>query len=315
MKKVSLVVPCYNEAGTIPALVMRIDQALSEIAQRKSVEFEVVFVDDGSSDATAERIQNEPMVWPKKIVVLSRNFGKEPALTAGIDVAVGDAVIIMDADLQHPPELIPQLIEHWLHGADIVYFFKRSRQSERIGKNTSASLFYKMINFGARVRIPENSGDFRILDRKAVEVLKQMPERERFMKGMYAWIGFNQLGLPFDVPKHYRDGESRFTFTRLFGLAVDGMTSFSTAPIRLISIFGFFVSLISLVYLLWIVGEWLILGSPFTGFATIVVLVVFFGGTQLICIGIIGEYIGKTLLEAKQRPRYVVSHTIDKTNE
>ncbi len=311
MKVVSLVIPCYNEAETIAALAERLSSSLSEANEHLSVSFELIFVDDGSSDNTFESIRKLDFQWPCRLIVLSRNFGKEPALTAGIDAAMGDAVILMDADLQHPPERISDLIKHWQDGAEVVYFYKRDRKNEGVGKNAGAALFFQMINFGARIKIPPNAGDFRLLDRRALDALRRMPERERFLKGMYAWIGFNQLGLPLDIPERHENGKTRFTFTKLFGLAVDGLTSFSTAPIRLISVFGFVVSIVSVIYLMWIIGEWFIFGGPFSGFATIVVLVVFFGGAQLVCLGIIGEYIGKALLEGKQRPHYLVRHSYD----
>lgn len=307
--KISIIVPCFNEEGTIGALVGRLRLVLQDF-RNQYLSFEVVFVDDGSTDRTAAAIRDVRLPSPSRLIALSRNFGKEAAVTAGLDVADGDAVIIMDADLQHPPERIPDLIERWREGVDVVYFYKRSRRNEGLAKSATARLFYRLINFGSQIEIPENAGDFRLLDRRAADILREMPERARFMKGMYAWVGFNQSGIPLDVDGRHDASATRFTPIMLFGLAMDGLTAFTTAPIRMISLLGTAVSLIGILYLIWIVGEWLTIGSPFSGFATIVVLVVFFGGLQLVCLGIIGEYIGKTLLEAKRRPAYVVRDNI-----
>ena len=310
MSLISLVLPCYNEASVLDSLATRLDEVLPTIADSQNVSFELIFVDDGSRDTTSDSLKLLTFRWPARLLILSRNFGKEAALTAGLDAAQGDAVVFMDADLQHPPERISELIETWRQGHDVVYFYKRDRSGEGGGKSRGAQLFYWLINLGARAKIPENAGDFRLLDRTVVDALQRLPERERFLKGLYAWVGFRQVGLPFDVEERQGDGVSSFTLFRLFELALDGMTSFTIAPIRLISLFGMFVSALSLLYLLWIIGERILFGSPFTGFASIVVLVVFFGGVQLLCLGIIGEYVGKALLESKQRPTYLLRESI-----
>ncbi|WP_226629908.1 glycosyltransferase family 2 protein [Alloyangia pacifica] len=311
MERITLILPCYNEAAGLGALAERLSQVLPGIAQSARVAFELVFIDDGSRDSTCAILQELCFAWPSRLLVLSRNFGKEAALTAGMDAATGDAVIFMDADLQHPPELIEPLIENWRQGHEVVYFYKSSRQGEGSGRRGGARLFYWLINFGTRFDISTNAGDFRLLDRKVVDSLRRLPERERFLKGLYAWVGYDQIGLPYEVAERHDGGPTRFTSARLFGLAIDGLTSFSVAPIRLISLFGFSVCALSFLYLIWIIGERLIVGSPFSGFATIVVLVVFFGGVQLVCLGIIGEYVGKALLEAKQRPTYIVKEQVE----
>lgn len=310
MTLISLVLPCYNEASILDNLSERLNKVLPEIATTLDVSFELIFVDDGSRDKTDDGLKSLAFHWPARLLVLSRNFGKEAALTAGLDAAQGDAVIFMDADLQHPPELISDLITTWRQDHDVVYFYKRDRASEGKGRSRSAGLFYWLINLGARTPIPQNAGDFRLLDRTVVDALRRLPERERFLKGLYAWVGFRQIGLPFDIDERHGDGESSFTSFRLFELALDGLTSFTVAPIRLISLFGMFVSTASVFYLLWILGERVFFGSPFSGFASIVVLVVFFGGMQLLCLGMIGEYVGKALLEAKQRPTYLLRETV-----
>lgn len=311
MSLISLVLPCYNEASTLSNLSERLNKVLPEIATNLDVSFELIFVDDGSKDATDEGLKSLAFRWPARLLVLSRNFGKEAALTAGLDAAQGDAVIFMDADLQHPPERISDLITTWRQDHDVVYFYKRDRVGEGQGRSRGARLFYWLINLGTRTPIPQNAGDFRLLDRTVVDALRRLPERERFLKGLYAWVGFRQTGLPFDIDERQGDGVSSFTSFRLFELALDGLTSFTVAPIRLISLFGIFVSTLSLFYLLWILGEWIFFGSPFAGFASIVVLVVFFGGMQLLCLGLIGEYVGKALLESKQRPTYLLRETVN----
>lgn len=311
MDRISLVLPCFNEEKGVQALADRLGRVLQGVADRFGVEFDLVFVDDGSVDATVPMLRELEPPWPAQIIVLSRNFGKEAALTAGLDVAEGDAVIFMDSDLQHPPEKVEELIARWRDGFEVVYFYKRNRIEEGLSRRIFARLFYWLVNFGSRVSIPENAGDFRLMDRKVVHALRALPERARFLKGLYSWIGYRQVGIPYDAAGRHDGGKSRFSPIRIFSLAMDGLTSFSIAPIRMISIFGLLISLMSAVYLTWIVAERLILGSPFSGFASIVVLVVFFGGMQLLCLGILGEYIGKTLVEAKRRPTYIVRDRFD----
>ncbi len=309
MSLISIVVPCYNEASVIEHFVARLSAVTQDAANRFSVSFEIVFVDDGSGDGTSERLREVNLPADSRAIVFSRNFGKEAALTAGLDMAAGEAVILMDADLQHPPERIFDLIEHWHSGYDVVYFYKSNRADEGRGRGTISKVFYGLVNFGARFKIPPDAGDFRLMDRRVVDAIRQLPERERFMKGLYGWVGFKQIGLPFDVPNRHGDQGSRFPSSRLFALALDGVTSFSIAPVRLISLFGFLILGLSLIYMAWLILERLLIGSPFSGFTSIVVLITFFGGVQLVCLGIIGEYVGKSLLEAKRRPSYIVRET------
>lgn len=310
MSLISLIVPCYNEASVIEQFVERLAAELPAVSARFGVRFELIFVDDGSRDGTGDLLRRVDHGWPARLLVLSRNFGKEAALTAGLDAASGDAVILMDADLQHPPERIVDLIGHWREGFDVVYFFKRTRDAEGKSRDLGSRLFYWLVNLGGRFDIPANAGDFRLMDRVVVEALRQLPERERFLKGLYGWVGFRQKGLPFDVPERHGEPGTRFSRSRLFGLALDGLTSFSIAPIRLISLFGFAISGLSMLYMIWVIIERLYFGSPFSGFASITVLITFFGGIQLVCLGIIGEYVGKTLLEAKRRPTYVLRENV-----
>lgn len=310
MDVLTLIVPCYNEANAIAHFVERLSACLPEVSKRFGVTFQTIFVDDGSRDGTGDILGEMEFEWPSKLLVLSRNFGKEAALTAGLEAATGDAVILMDADLQHPPERIADLVEHWRNGSDVVYFFKRERDGEGIGKQVGSRLYYWLVNLGGRFTIPPNAGDFRLMDRKVVDALRRLPERERLMKGLFGWVGFQQKGLPFDVPDRHGNAGSRFSSARLIGLALDGLTSFSIVPIRLIAIFGFAISALSVLYMLYVIAERIFLGSPFSGFASIIVLISFFGGVQLVCLGIIGEYVGKTLVEAKQRPNYILRENV-----
>lgn len=312
--RVGIIIPLFNESDVLPLLAERLHKVLPGICERQSVTFELFFVDDGSSDQSVSRLSDQSFDFPANVTVLSRNFGKESALSAGLDEASRagvDAAVLMDADLQHPPELIENLIVEWRAGHELVYFFKQSRENEGSGKSLGSWLFYRLTNYGARFEIPADAGDFRLIDAKALNALCSLPERERFLKGLYAWIGYRQKGLPFEAPERVGGGGTKFGMARLLLLAIDGLTSFSIVPIRLLSLTGLLISLLSVFYILWIVGEYLIMGSPFSGFASIVVLITFFGGYQIFFIGLIGEYVGKSLTEAKQRPVYLVRDKID----
>lgn len=302
-RTVSIVIPCYNEAHAIEPLAGRLAAVLPGIAAAEDVAFRLIFVDDGSRDGTIEALGRAVFPCPAERLVLSRNFGNEAAMTAGLEAAGGDAVVLMDADRQHPPERLADLIGHWKAGHDVVYFYKGDRRDEGLGRSLFARAFYWTLNQGSRVRIPENAGDFRLMDRAVVEALCRLPERERFMKGLYAWVGFRQLGLPINFPEERAGGGgSRFSVLRMTELVLDGITSFTIAPIRAISLFGIAVAALSFLYMIWIVTERLILGGPFSGFASLAVMLAFFGGVQLLCIGLVGEYVGRALLEATGGP-------------
>lgn len=307
MTDITIVIPCYNEAAVLPTLATRLREALPLMEERLNVRFRLLFVDDGSRDDTVLGLETLDLGdIPAEMLLLSRNFGKEAALTAGIEAASGDALVLMDADLQHPPERIGDLIEEWRNGHDVVYYFKRDRKSEGIGRSLGARIFYWLTNAGTRLEIPSDAGDFRLLDADVAEALRQLPERERFLKGLYAWVGFRQKGLPYDAEERQGGDASRFNAALLTGLAIDGLTSFSVMPIRIMSLTGLVIAGFSALYVLWIVIERLIFGTVPDGFASIVVLTTFFGGLQMLCLGLIGEYIGKTLMEAKRRPNYVI---------
>lgn len=298
--ELSIVVPLYNEEPNIDYLFERILSVLAGMP----ITYEIVCVNDGSKDNTLncliEHHHHNPAI---KVVNLSRNFGKEVALTAGIDHTIGAAVVPIDADLQDPPELIKELVAKWREGYDVVY---ATRQSRRDGwlKNSTAEAFYQVIGRMTNISIPPNTGDFRLLDRRVVEALKQMPERTRFMKGLFAWVGFKQTSVLFDRPKSLRP--SSWNYWRLWNFAIDGITSFSFLPLKIWSYVGFTISLVSFLYATFLFIRTLIFGIDLPGYASIMVAILFLGGIQLLTLGIIGEYLGRVYEEVKGRPLYLV---------
>lgn len=297
---ISCVIPAYNEQANIAAFIQQLYQQLQQLTNH----FEIIIVDDGSKDDTVEIIKH--LALPSlKLIVFSRNFGKEIALTAGLEHSSGDVVILIDADFQHPIAVIPFFLKYWADDYDMVYGIRDSRQNESLLKKTFANLFYKLMAKITRVNIPANAGDFRLLDKKIVETLKKFPERSRFMKGLYAWVGFKQIGIPFTV--HDRAaGKSSWRFTRLTELAITGITSFSHIPLRVWGVIGLGISTFAFIYATFIILQTLILGVQIPGFASIVVAIMFLGGIQLLSIGILGEYIGQIFNEVKKRPIYII---------
>lgn len=307
MQSISLVIPCYNESRGIDALVSALNGDLKSLEQSNDVQFDLVFVDDGSHDGTFDQLRQSEINFDYQLVSLSRNFGKEAALTAGLEYVNSDAAILFDADLQHPISLIEHMIQHWRSGQEVVYTYKQDRSDESAKRQLLAKAFYGVVNFGSRVEIPMNAGDFRLLDRKVIDAILKLPESQRFMKGLYAWVGFKQFGIPMEIDER-ADGEaSKFSSLKLIGLALDGITSFSIAPIRMMSLVGMGAAGLSVLYMFWILFVWFFLETPFSGFASIAVLISFFGGLQLLTIGLIGEYVSKTLIESKNRPAFLVS--------
>jgi glycosyltransferase involved in cell wall biosynthesis len=301
----SVVVPMRNEAGNIDAFFHRLLPALDRLGSA----FEVVCVDDGSTDTTWGSLlvwrAREPAV---RLVSLSRNFGKEIALTAGLDAARGEAVVLIDADLQHPPELIETFVAKWRAGYEMVYAQRRDRRTDGMLRRHAARVFYWAFGRIADVDMPDGAGDFRLLDRKVVDALKAMPERARFMKGLYAWVGFRHTGVPFDPdPRH--EGRSAFGLARLVRFAVDGLVSFSTAPLTACAYLGAMIALPAVLMGLYFAFRTLILGVDVPGYASIIVAVMVLGGVQLLSLGVIGAYIGRLYEEAKQRPLYIVRQT------
>jgi len=303
---VSVVVPVYNESEVLPETFSRLHAVLSEAG----LPFEIVFVDDGSTDGSREILESLQAGHSQIVVVLlSRNFGKEYALTAGLDFARGDAVIMLDADLQDPPELIPQMLERWRAGADVVTMRRVRREGETMAKRSSAWLFYRLLNRISDVDIPPDTGDFRLLSARAVRAIAQMPERVRYMKGIFAWIGFEQAEIPYERSSRAA-GQTKWGYLRLFRLALDGITAFSTVPLRLASYVGFITALLAFGYGAWTVIKTLVFGDPVAGFPTLMTSILFLGGIQLMAIGLLGEYLGRLFTESKQRPLYLVSRVL-----
>tara|TARA_B100001173_G_scaffold306017_1_gene312240 strand:+ start:244 stop:1209 length:966 start_codon:yes stop_codon:yes gene_type:complete len=310
---IAILIPVFNEEKSIVELTNELEKACVLISNTHKVNFRIIFVDDGSSDSSVERIiQLKDHQLPIQLISLSRNFGKEAAISAGLEAGKDDsAILIMDADLQHPPALIQKLIGEYMNkNVDMVYAFKQSRKTEGLLSRLMSKIFYNLINTNSRFDIPKDAGDFRILSKKVVRSILNLPENERFMKGLYAWVGFKVKGVPYS-PKKRAHGVSFFSIWKLLFLAIDGITSFSIAPLRMMSMFGLGIAILSTLYFLFIIFERLFLNTSIPGLASIFVLVSFFGGVQLICLGIIGEYIGKILLEAKKRPSYVIDKDVE----
>ncbi|MBK9443526.1 MAG: glycosyltransferase family 2 protein [Comamonadaceae bacterium] len=299
---ISCVVPAFNEARTLAALVAEILETLGSL----STKLELIIVDDGSRDNTAAIMRQVCADHPEVVYLkLSRNFGKEPALTAGIEAARGDVLVLMDGDGQHPVSLVPDMLAKWRDGADVVFAVRRTRDDQSGLQIRLTSWFYKLVNLGNRVKIPANAGDFRLMDRKVVDALVRLTERNRFMKGLYAWVGFNSTAIDYE-PRPRADGKSNFGLRGSLALAFTGILAFSIAPLRALTITGFMLSALALGYGIWVVGEYFITGIAVPGYATIVVGMMFFSGIQLLSIGILAEYVGRIYEEVKQRPNYLV---------
>ncbi|MDB2384726.1 glycosyltransferase family 2 protein [Endozoicomonas sp.] len=301
----SCVVPVFNEGEVISTFI----PALVEQLKAVTGQFEVIVVDDGSSDNTIELVKpfcSDPSV---KLIGLSRNFGKEAALTAGIDACKGDAVILIDADFQHPLEMIPVFLNYWEKGYDMVYGVRKDRKDESLLKKKGAHFFYRIMGFSTGVEVPAHAGDFRLMSRNVVEALKKLPERGRFMKGIYAWVGYKSIGVPFEVQERAA-GESGWGYRKLTSLALSGITSFTSIPLRLVGGIGLLISLASVLYASFIIFRTLFLGSELSGWPTIVTAITFIGGIQLLSLGVLGEYIAGIFNEVKQRPTYLVDQTV-----
>ncbi len=300
--ELSIVIPVKDEGGNVPVLVERLRPVLDSVTGA----WEVVFVDDGSREDTQAAIRRAHESEPRcHAVFLSRNFGKEIAIAAGFDHARGKAVIVMDADLQHPPELIPDFVRLWREGYAMVYGQRVDRGTDGPLRRTFTRVFYRLFDAFGETPLPDGAGDFRLLDRKAVDALRAMGERARFSKGLYAWIGFRQIGIPFS-PAPRAEGASKFTTRKLFRFAADGITSFSTVPLRLWTYVGAVVSLCAFLFTVYLILSILIYGVDIPGYASLMVSVMFFSGVQLISLGVIGEYIGRIFAEVKRRPLYIV---------
>jgi glycosyltransferase involved in cell wall biosynthesis len=306
--RLSVVVPVKNEEDGILPFIERVGSILDNVAADGG--WEILFVDDGSTDATLAAIVAANLSDARvRGLSLSRNFGKEAALTAGLDHARGAAVIPMDVDMQDPPEVLPEMVAKWRAGHEMVFGIRRSRAEDSFAKRVTAGLFYRAHNMVSADKIPENAGDFRLMDRKIVDVIRAMPERNRFMKGLFAWAGFRQASVEYDRAER-ETGTTKFNYWKLWTLALDGITSASTVPLRIWSYIGAIVALFAMGYAGLIAVQTIIFGNSVPGYASIMTSVLFLGGVQLISLGVLGEYVGRILTETKQRPLYVVRDTV-----
>jgi glycosyltransferase involved in cell wall biosynthesis len=305
---ISIVVPVKDEENGIRPFVEGVSEVLDQIDRKGN--WEILFVDDGSTDETIAAIAAAHFHDARvRALSLSRNFGKEAAITAGLEAARGGIVVILDADLQHPPALIADMLARWREGADVVYAVREDRSDETFVKRFGTDLFYRLLNAADRFKVPEGAGDFRLMDRTAVDALLMLPERRRFMKGLYAWIGFNAVALPY-VPDARVHGRTHFSIKRLVSLSLDGLTSFTTWPLRIVTAVGAAMALFGFAYGGFITVDYLLNGNKVSGWTTIVVTMMFFFGMQMLFTGIIGEYIGRIFEEVKQRPVYVVKREL-----
>ncbi len=302
LPNISIVCPCYNEEDVIDIFFEKIN----ELIKKTTLNYELIFVNDGSRDKTLQKLLDLKKSNKQiKIINLSRNFGKEAALTAGFDKALGDAIIPIDADLQDPPELIFKLLDKWQEGYDVVLAKRTDRSSDSFFKSFSAKLFYRFNNKISDIKIPEDVGDFRLISKKVLEALKRLPENQRFMKGLFAWVGFKTTTVTYKREER-KEGKSKFNIWKLWNFALDGITSFSTLPLRAWLYLGTTISFLSLIYGSLIVIKTLFLGIDVPGYASIITAILFLGGVQLIGIGVLGEYIGRIYLESKNRPIYII---------
>ncbi len=303
MKKISILIPCYNEEQSLPLLY---PELVKLIDANPDYEWELMFVNDGSKDNTLTVLQQLRQQDSRvNYVDLSRNFGKEAAMLAGFDHVTGDCMVIIDADLQHPPTLIPEMIKWWEQGYDDVYAKRKSRGKESWLRKRLSLQFYKILQRSSRFEVLQNVGDFRLLDRCCINALKQLRESERYTKGMYSWIGFKKKEIEFEQGDRIA-GESSWNYRQLFSFAIDGITSFTNAPLRISTVVGFVVSLCAFLYMIYVFFKAVIFGDPVQGYPTLVILILFLGGIQLLSLGIIGEYIGRIYNETKNRPDYIV---------
>lgn len=299
---ISIVCPCFNEGAVIAEFVRRLQKVLGDSVG----EYELLCINDGSTDDTLEQLLSlRGGALALRVLDLSRRFGKEAAISAGLDHADGDAVVVIDADLQDPPELIPRMVERWRAGVPVVLAHRADRQTDLMRKRTLARWFYRLHNRIADTRIPEDVGDYRLMDRQVVKAVRQLPERQRFMKGLFAWVGFEVEVLDY-VREPRSAGSSKFNWWRLWNFGLEGITGFSTAPLRVWTYIGLALSLLAFIYGTYTVVKTLLYGVDVPGYASLLTVVLFLGGIQLISLGVIGEYLGRVYLETKQRPLYIV---------
>jgi len=307
---ISIILPCYNEEDNLNELHSRLSDVMEAIGEP----YEIIFVDDGSTDNTLDKLIDICKTDKQyRIFQFSRNFGHQQAISAGLDHAQGDAVIMMDTDLQHPPELIPALIEKWKEGYEIVYTIRNDPPGTSLFKKMTAKIFYKLINTLANINIPENSADFRLLDKKVVEQLRLIKEKPKFFRGLIGWVGFNKCAVYYDAsPRHA--GKSKYTVWKMIKFAYDGITSFSAFPLHIATALGVMVSFISFLYAVYAIYARLFTNQTLPGWTSVLVAVLFLGGVQLLSLGLIGGYLGKAYEELKQRPSYIIRDIIDQAS-
>ena len=305
LRSLSCVVPCYNEAANLELLLPLLRAQLARLAPQ----WEIILVDDGSTDATAQRMTEWTRTPGVRALLLSRNFGKEAALCAGLEAAHGDAVVMLDSDMQHPPALLETFVRHWSAGADVVYAVRAHRDDESTFKRVGTEWFYNLINRGERFRMPPGAGDFRLMDRCVVDALMRLPERNRFMKGLYAWVGFESVAVPY-VPEERAHGTSHFSKRRLVGLGLAGLTAFSVWPLRTVIAMGTVLALAALGYGAYLTVMYLLHGHDVSGWTTIVVSLMLFAGIQLLSLGVVAEYVGRIYEEVKGRPLHLVKREL-----
>jgi len=311
----SLIVPVKDEQEAIPLFLDRVGPVLDALAgpDGSAIAWEMLFVDDGSQDATLAAIMAGNARDPRVVgISLSRNFGKEAALSAGLDVVRGRAVVPIDVDLQDPPEVIAAMLDRWREGYDVVYGVRRNRMTDSLPKRLTADLYYRAHNWLSEDKIPEHAGDFRLLDRKVVDVIRAMPERNRFMKGLFAWGGFRQTAVEYDRIER-KVGSTKFNYIKLWKLAIDGLTSASTVPLRVWSYMGAAIAILALAYAIFLIGRTILYGVDVAGYPSLMVAILFLGGVQLLSLGVLGEYVGRILVETKHRPIYIIRERIGDT--
>ncbi|MES2761457.1 MAG: glycosyltransferase family 2 protein [Bacteroidota bacterium] len=309
MIKLSIVIPIYNESKIIPELHQRLNKTFALFKSECNLnlnEIEIIFVNDGSKDDSLQQLIALTETNPHyQVVNFSRNFGHQKAVTAGIDISVGESVVLIDADLQDPPEFIAELYKKQNEGYDVVYAVRNKRIGESYFKMATAKLFYRILFRMTDISIPLDTGDFRIMRRNVVDVLKKMPETHRFIRGMVSWVGFKQIGLEYERQERFA-GETKYPFKKMLSFAIDALTSFSTTPLKLVTYFGFIVSLIGLLGILYVAYTKYFTNNNITGWSSIMVTILFMGGVQLLTLGIIGQYIGRISEESKNRPLYII---------
>ena len=314
MKKISIIIPAYNEEESLPALYERIEKLMETM---KNYTFEILFINDGSKDKTIELIKQMRKKDNRiSYVDLSRNFGKEIAMIAGLDYATGDCVIFLDADLQDPPELIPQLVKYWEEGYDDVYAKRKSRKGESFLKKWTSKMYYKILQKSTRIEIQRDTGDFRLLDRRCVNALKKLRESQRNTKSMFSWIGYNKKEVLYDRDPRIA-GKTKWNYIKLVDLAIDGITSFTTSPLRLSTFIAIPTFITLFIYFIYVIIKSFVINEPIQAFQAIILLILFFSGIQILLFGIVGEYLGRIFNETKNRPLYLVKEYNDKkeTNE